>query len=138
VLLTAGGTLSAETSAYLTSHAKTVYAVGGPAAQADPAAQTIAGTDRYATAVAVADRFFPHATMAGIASGEKFPDALTAGTLLVHDGSPLLLTAQLVLPTTTASYLSGLASPTDQVYLFGGTGAISTSVQQSITATTGS
>src|SRR5664279_2907372 len=51
VLLTNGSTLPAETSAYLSAHPGTVYAIGGPAAAADPAATAIVGADRFDTSI---------------------------------------------------------------------------------------
>ena len=78
-------------SAYLTAHPGTVYAIGGPAALADPSATPLTGADRYATAAAVAG-LFSSPTLVGIASGVTFPDALTGGAYEAHVGGPLLLT----------------------------------------------
>lgn len=62
----------------------------------DNAALTVhrfAGSDRYQTAVLVNQAFFtgPVPTMY-IASGQKFPDALSASALAAAEGSPLYLT----------------------------------------------
>ena len=55
ILMTDGPTLSPEVANYLKAHpGDTVYAIGGPAAAADPAATAIVGADRYDTAVRVA------------------------------------------------------------------------------------
>jgi hypothetical protein len=67
----------------------------------------------------------------GIASGENYPDALSAGPLLAHDGAPLLLTATSELPGPTASYLTGKTSSI-QLHIFGGPAAVSEGVQKTI------
>ena len=54
VLLTDGTVLPPPVATYLTAHHGTVYAIGGPAITAYPAATALVGSDRYATAVAVA------------------------------------------------------------------------------------
>jgi putative cell wall-binding protein len=131
VLLTNGTILPAATADYLTAHASAVYAVGGPAALADPQAQAVVGADRFATAVAVATEFFASPPVVGIASGENYPDALSAGPLLAHDGAPLLLTATSELPGPTASYLTGKTSSI-QLHIFGGPAAVSEGVQKTI------
>jgi len=98
VLLTNGAVQAPETAAYLSAHPGTHYAIGGPAASADPAATPIVGTDRFATSVMVASKFFlgddgPSSgpTIAGFASGLVFPDALSGGANIGAQGGPLLL-----------------------------------------------
>lgn len=82
MLLTNSTTTPSETTAYLSAHPGTVYAVGGPAAKADPSAIAIVGNDRFGTAVDVATKFFSSRTTVGIATGLSFPDALSGGALL--------------------------------------------------------
>ena len=66
VLLTAGSAQSGPTAAYLAAHPTAKrYAVGGPAAHADPAAQAFVGGDRFATSVLVAQAFFPAPLQSG-------------------------------------------------------------------------
>src|SRR5205085_10480164 len=97
------------TAAYLSSHPATRYAIGGPAAAADPTATAIAGVDRYATAAAVQQRFFPAAARVAVASGRSFADGLAAGAAAGHFGPPLLLVpADVGLPQTVLDALSGL------------------------------
>ena len=60
--------------------------------------ERVAGANRYATAVALADfglETFAETTDTGIdlATGEKFPDALAAGPASGESNRPLLLTA---------------------------------------------
>ncbi|HEY3924660.1 MAG TPA: cell wall-binding repeat-containing protein [Acidothermaceae bacterium] len=127
VLLTDGGVMPPETEAYLTAHATTTYAAGGPAVAADPSATAVEGADRYATAAAIAARFFSAPAAIGMATGANFPDALSGGAALAHLGRPLLLTDPAALPSATTAYLA--ATPTvAAVTLFGSTTAISANV----------
>ena len=134
VLLTDGSTLPAAVKAYLTAHPGTVYAVGGPAVAADPAATPLQGADRYATAAAVATAIFTAPTSVGLASGVTFPDALSGGAYQAHVGGPILLTAPTTLPAATSTYLTGAKATIAAVEIFGGDAALSTSVQTAITA----
>ena len=81
----------------------TVFALGGPAAAAQPSAcgRPIGGADRYATAVQVAQRFFlsPNPANVGLASGTK-PSLTGSPVARTSASSPdaFLLTAQAALP----------------------------------------
>ena len=137
VLLTDGSTLPPAVKTYLTAHPGTVYAVGGPAVAADPAATPLQGADRYATAAAVAAAIFSAPTSVGLASGETFPDALSGGAYQAHVGGPILLTAAASLPAATSSYLTGAKSTITSADIFGGTTALSASVQTAIAVALG-
>ena len=131
VLLTAGGTRAPATQAFLGAHPNaTLYAVGGPAARAYPQAIALVGSDRYATAVLVAKRFFPGVRAAGLASGVSFPDALSAGPVLGSSGVPLLLTGTTTLASVTGGYLS--TSKPLTVHMFGGAGALGAGVTTAV------
>ena len=105
------------------------YAVGGPAATADPSAIALVGADRYATSAAVALAIFPDVTGVSVASGESFPDALAAGPIAGATGDPLLLVAPTdPLPEPTSAYLSTRGSAVSTAQVFGGTAAISDTV----------
>jgi putative cell wall-binding protein len=131
VLLTGGSVMPSETAAYLAAHAKTTYAIGGPAAAAAPTAHAIVGADRYATAVTVATTFFVAPTTVGVATGTNFPDALAAGAMLAHVGAPLVLTGA-ALPGVTLQYLMSIASSATSAHVFGGTSAVSETVRTAI------
>lgn len=118
----------------------TIRVVGGAAAvtqaQLDELAQVgrverIAGNDRYATSAAVADRW-PQAETVYIASGENFPDALSAGGAAAAGGAPVVLSAGTRLPTETARALSRL-SPR-RIVVAGGVGAVSDRVKEAVAA----
>jgi YVTN family beta-propeller protein len=137
VLLTNGPTMPPATSAYLSAHPGTVYAVGGPAAQADPSATAIVGADRFQTAVDVATRFFSSPASVGFATGRSFPDALSGGGLLGHLGAPLLLVDTSSVPTTVITYVSGAQATLTKGSLFGGVNTIGSSVEDALDAIVG-
>ena len=134
VLLSAGSGLTTETSGYLNVHGTTVYAIGGPAAAADPAAVALSGSDRYATAAKVATTFFSSPTTVGVAIGENFPDALSGGAFLAHLGAPLILADFDSIPTATTNYLSSVNASVTAADLFGGSAVLSAGVQTAVGA----
>lgn len=122
VLLTRGAEQSTATAAYLRAHPGVRYAVGGPAAAADPGATPLVGSDRFETAVVLARRFFGAATSLGVASGETFPDALTGGAVSAVGGGPLLLVPRTgPLPTSVLGWLQGRQA---RAVVYGGTAAV--------------
>ena len=136
MLLTAGDTRAPATQDFLAAHPNaTLYAVGGPAARAYPRAIALVGTDWYATAVAVARRFFPGARAAGLASGVSFPDALAAGPVLGASGVPLLLTGRASLAPAARSHLTAAKPVT--VHLFGGSAVLGAGLMNEVWDTLG-
>jgi len=134
VLLTIGSTQAPATAAYLAAHPGTDYAVGGPAATADPAATPIIGSDRFATSAMVAQKFFTSPVVAGFASGAVFADALSGGAGIASQGGPLVIVPYTgALPSSTLSYLQTTPSITTG-YLYGGTGAVGADVATEISA----
>jgi putative cell wall-binding protein len=64
-----------------------------------------------------------------VATGLDFPDALAAGPILGAKGIPLLLVNPTgPLPTSVASYLSGIAPDAAAGIVVGGTAAVSDEV----------
>ncbi|MHB8465439.1 MAG: cell wall-binding repeat-containing protein [Acidimicrobiales bacterium] len=125
VLLTNGSAQAAATGAYVSAHPGTHYAIGGPAAAADPSARPISGADRYATALAVASRFFSSPAAIGFASGAGFADALTGGPSIAHGPGPLLLVPPCgALPAGLGAYVSGVRTSVKSASLFGGPKAV--------------
>jgi putative cell wall-binding protein len=137
VLLTNGTVLTAAVQAYLTAHPGTVYAIGGPAATADPAAIPLFGADRYGTAAAVATALFTTPNNVGVASGTQFPDALSGGAFEGHFGGPIVLTDPSVLSIPTSTYLTGAKTTLVTTSIFGGTTALSATVQTSVSTALG-
>lgn len=129
VLLTAPDALDARVADELRRLGTTrVVLLGGEAALGQPVEDTvrglglqvdrIAGASRYETAAGVAAMLGPQPTVL-VASGETFPDALSAGAL----GLPVLLTTRDVLPDATAAAI-GSATPV----VVGGPTAVAASV----------
>lgn len=120
VLLTASSSLSATTQAeikrVLSSTSDPIYLVGGEGA-ISPAVATqltsagytnvkrLAGPTRYGTATAVADALGNPSTVF-LATGEDFPDALSAGPAASTAGGAVLLTQGGSLGSVTSAYLS--------------------------------
>ncbi|GAA1957950.1 glycoside hydrolase domain-containing protein [Catenulispora subtropica] len=138
VVLSDGAKLPAASQAYLAGMdpaATKMYGVGGKAVAAVHTAfpswqnwvtfTPLFGSDRYGTAVAVAQRFSYLPTSVVVASGANWPDALSGGAMAAHRGVPLLLTDPKVLAAATGYYLGGKNNPITTATLVGGTAAIS-------------
>jgi putative cell wall-binding protein len=130
ILLVQPGALPAATAAYLGAHSgasRTV--VGGPAAvvqgvfQAAGATLRVAGVDRYETAAAVANRFFPTANRVVVSSGGKFTDALAASPEAARLGAAVVLVSPA--PTNaTYSYVGGQNARWSEALVVGGPDAV--------------
>ena len=90
------------------------------------------GNDRYATAGDVAVETFGTSDVVVIASGETFPDALAAAYAAGLANAPVLLTAKDTLPSPTSAAITSLAAT--KAVIVGGTGAVSTAVEQKLEA----
>ncbi len=96
----------------------------------------IAGADRYATAALVSAETFPGgSTVAFVASGLEFPDALAGSAVAAADGAPLLLVSETRAPKTATDELKRLGAAT--IYVLGGTAIIAESVIEEIRSATG-
>ena len=82
---------------------------------------TLAGADRYATAVDVAQQFFPHATSAGLVTGLGYAGAQSAGAALRLPDEPWLLTDPTAVTAANATYAPAGSS---QLHHLGGTAAV--------------
>lgn len=130
VLLTNGPEQSGPTLEYLRATTPTRYAIGGPAVEADPFADGIAGTDRYETAALAALAFFPDPEIFGFASGEDFPDALAGGAHIARAGGPLLLVPSTgTLPVPLTIFFDELESMGQPAFLYGGTSAVDSTIE---------
>ena len=133
VLLTDGPNVPAATGAYLsTVRPDDRFALGAPAAAADPTATPLVGVDRYDTSRKVAEAFFPAPDVVALASGRDFPDALSGGAHIGRKGGPLLLTDPQALPGPTSDYLAPRRQAIDGGYVYGGTNAVSDGVAASL------
>jgi len=127
ILLTDGTNPSPATSAYLAAHPASVsYAIGGPAAIADPAARALVGANRDATSVLVASTFFPDAPTLAFAWDGGFADALSGGPDAARSGAPVLLIPTVPPPSSaTTSYLFSERGKVTSVVFYGGSGVLS-------------
>jgi len=129
VLLTNGTQQSPQVAQFLLSAGSGErFAIGGPAAAADPQATPIVGSDRYATAAMVASQFFVTPSRVGVATGTEFADALSGGSRAAELGEPILLTDPNTLSPETAAYLTPLAPWIGLADVFGGELAVSDAV----------
>lgn len=102
----------------------------------DLGASRIAGSNRYETAIKIAeegiDRCWLHWDQVGIATGQNFPDALAGGVLQARYGSVLLLTPGTALNDGVRARLEANRKSIFEVHFMGGTPAISTPVRQQV------
>ncbi|MDP2587647.1 MAG: cell wall-binding repeat-containing protein, partial [bacterium] len=145
LLVTLNG-LEPEVSNYLDSvktSLKNIYTVGGPSALSEAVSSAaaarvpgvvldrLAGLNRYETATAVARFFYTGAMLPqgiGLASGEKFPDALGGGRASGAKHRPLVLTTKDDLTATSSSYIGDNAGTLDSGDVYGGTAVIDESI----------
>lgn len=99
-----------------------------------PSVMRISGSDRYATARAIVQEFFPSATTAYVATGRNFPDALSASAAGAATGVPVLLIdgAKNSVDAQTLAVLAGLG--VTQVKIAGGTGVVRPAVETQLGA----
>ena len=137
ILLTGPNTLPSATAAALSKLApSSITILGGTGAVSGAVATQLntyssnvtrlAGSDRYATAAAIATSAFPAATGVFITTGAGFADALTGGPVAGAAGQPLLLATVTCLPAATAAVVTADAPAT--VTLLGGTGVLGAGV----------
>ena len=104
----------------------------------------VSGSDRYETALAVAE-FYGGGMGFGVpcdvvlATGEAFPDAVAAGPLASAAGAPILLTSGSSLRADVKAYLAdnmdtgaGCALGVPTVHIIGGTSAVPASIETEI------
>jgi putative cell wall-binding protein len=92
----------------------------------------LAGSDRYATSAAIVNQY-PVPTLENavfVASGQNFPDALSAAPLAGSTGFPLLLTRTDSLPESIRAQIERLEP--EEIIVVGGPGAVSTAVENDL------
>ncbi|WP_235500193.1 cell wall-binding repeat-containing protein [Leifsonia sp. Root227] len=91
--------------------------------------QRIAGADRFDTSVAISQSGYPSgSSVAYLATGTNYADALSAAPAAAAQGGPLLLTTPGALPASVASELARL-KPT-RIVIVGGTSVVSSTVER--------
>lgn len=138
VLLTRGSTLPASTANVIRQNTgRPVYIVGGTGTISAAVEQSIrglgakpvriGGRDRYEVSVNVAARFAPQGSpQVYLASGNVFPDALSAVSASGVDGSPVLLVRPQTMTADARLYLR--KAPTTSAVLVGGPGTLNESI----------
>ena len=113
-----------------------LFVLSGPAAAAasPPAANRLFGSNRYGTAQAVAQTDYgtAGATLAVIASGTNYPDALAANYLAGRIHGPIVLTDPANLSPEALNSLKAVKAT--GVDIVGGTGAVSANVESQLKA----
>jgi putative cell wall-binding protein len=102
-------------------------------ADTSPHIERISGSDRYSAASAISRAAYPSgAPVVFIASGTKFPDALSAAPVAALMGGPLLITLPDRLPESTRTELERL-DPSD-IVVVGGVNSVSDVVFDELSA----
>ncbi|TLM72663.1 MAG: hypothetical protein FDZ70_08300, partial [Actinobacteria bacterium] len=95
----------------------------------------VAGANRYATAAEMSERHFSRSPRVVLASGENWPDALSAAGLAGALDCPLLLVRKNSLPAETTAEIARLGA--SMFMVVGGTAAVSDAVVDAIEAVHG-
>lgn len=95
----------------------------------------LAGAERIATAVQLAQDWQPGVPTVFVASAYDFPDALAGGPAAARLGGPVLLTDDDQLPVIVAEELQRLQP--ERVVILGGQAAVSADVEEAVRQTTG-
>lgn len=133
--MTAAIALAAPSAAVLS--ASSAMAVGAQPAAASSAIARIFGSSRLGTAIATSKDEFPtggSAQAVVLARSDTFPDALAGGPLAAKVGGPLLLTTPSGLDPAVQAEIQRVAPKGSTVYVLGGTAAISTQVDTTLTS----
>lgn len=102
---------------------------------ANPRVTRLSGSDRYGTNRAVNAATAATGKPVFVASGSAFPDALSAGPAVRRVGGSLFLTPASALPPATLDEIADLRP--SEVYIVGGTGAVSATVESQLRSATG-
>jgi putative cell wall-binding protein len=125
VILGGTGSVSAGVAGQLAAYTSTV--------------ERWAGRDRYETAATISRAAFPGgASVAYVATGASFPDALSGGPVAGHEGGPILLVESSRVPSSVSAELARLRP--GRIVILGGPGVVSDAVAAALRpyATSGS
>jgi alpha-tubulin suppressor-like RCC1 family protein/putative cell wall-binding protein len=115
----------------------TVVPVSAETGTGTNAISRIAGQDHYQTSVAIAEAYNNNGDCGNVilASGDSFPDALSASILSKKLNAPILLVGTTVNASSDAfNYISTNVSNTGTVYIMGGTGVIGPDFETKLTS----
>jgi putative cell wall-binding protein/surface antigen len=128
-------TVIATDGAGNTATTSVTFTIDFDAADPSVAFTTIAGSNRYETAAKVSAAAFDSAESVVLVTGENWPDALGGAALAGATDAPILLTRTASLPGETLAEIRRLQARS--VVILGGTGAVSTAVEQALVAELG-
>ena len=97
-----------------------------------PAIERLSGPSRYETAVAISEGWAPGVDRVYVATGENYPDALSAAAAAAHFDAPVLLTRPGAVPAAVLAELERLAP--DEIVIVGSTAAVADSVRTQLLA----
>ncbi|GLK17165.1 glycosyl hydrolase family 8 [Herbiconiux flava] len=104
-----------------------------PSTRTPAGVERIGGADRFVVSAAISAASFPRGTpTVYVASGENFPDALSASAAAGAVGGPVLLVRRDALPPEVAAELKRLAPA--QIVLLGGENSVGAAVKQALAA----
>jgi putative cell wall-binding protein len=101
-----------------------------------PVVTRVSGATRFDTAIAASQDQFTttgSAKAVVLARADTYPDALSGGPLAAKVGGPLLLTSSTSLPSSVQAEIIRVLPKGGTVYILGGTSAVSTAVETTIT-----
>lgn len=105
-------------------------AIGGDIHVPAPVKARLAGANRYATAVHLAENFPRSFDTVILVDGTNFPDAVAASGFAAAHGWPILLTAPHALPAETEQFLT--YSDIDRVLIVGGGNSVSPAIENTV------
>ncbi|TFD06105.1 hypothetical protein E3T25_03235 [Cryobacterium sandaracinum] len=98
-----------------------------------PAVLRLSGADRFAASASISEASFnPGVSVAYIANGLKFPDALSGAPVAGKNNAPVLLVTADGIPATIATELKRLKPK--KIVILGGTASVNAAVQKSLQA----
>ncbi|SHN79467.1 cell wall-binding repeat-containing protein [Desulfitobacterium chlororespirans] len=144
ILLTPGNSLSKNLKDILSTQARKTYVLGDISILSDavvnqlPAPQRLGGSNRYDANTQIIQYFANDLDLSTCyaATGEAYPDALSGSVLASLSKSPVLLVKK-PLPSGTEKLIENNASRIQKIVAFGGTGAVSDSLLESLTQSNG-
>jgi putative cell wall-binding protein len=118
---------TAITLATLAATVGAAVTAAGPAVATPQTVTRVSGADRFATATSVSASYFsPGVSVAYVATGAAYADALAGGPAAARGAGPLLLISQTSVPATVVTELQRLQP--GRIVVLGGPAAISNAV----------
>ncbi|WP_163192232.1 endo-1,4-beta-xylanase [Clostridium thermarum] len=139
ILLTDGTRLTAEVSKFIKDNNSKVYVIGGTGVISEAAvkgiakAERIAGNDRYATNLAVLEKFAAEYDFSSIylATGSNYPDAICGSVLAGKEKAPMILLGNKDI-TSQKTFVKSVISKVSKVKVLGGEGVLTPGTVESI------